>query len=168
MATFDEFNLYLDSVKESGDRSRKTIYLIFILIFLVLFSIRNTIVPAWPNVLLKNMEENYLCHTTKGKNYINKKDNDYNRCDNLIKDYSEDLPLPPDIDKYEEDKTTSNDAAVNEQIRHYKRRVDYLTQLEVSTFAITVPLIGVNINSNDLWMLLVQDFQYFSLFFMQI
>src|SRR3954466_7040549 len=137
------FKPYLDAVVNSGERTRRTSYTILFIIFFLVFAIRNPQYPAWYDILLSTMERYYTCHTSP---QIIAAD-----CQRLNNEYSNDMPLPSAIPA---DLNKSNlSSGEIEQIRRFHKRLDALIQANVSSFTASIPLIGITINSNDLWIL---------------
>ena len=139
-----DFQPYLDAVVKSGERTRSIIYVTLLVTFFVACGLRNFDFPDWDELRLNNMEQNYHCILT-----ANPTDKD---CAKLFADFSHQgldfvLPGAPNTTP------TQAPGAPNDFARRlYEDRISELMKSDVHANALQIPLFGVAIDGNDLWL----------------
>lgn len=137
----EEFEPYLDAVTRSGERTRLVMYVVLLVLFFVGCGIRDFDWPSWDEQRLHVMLYNYGCVT--GSVPAD------SACAHLLADYADqglDFGTPVGGDP----------AAGNLQrdlaLKVYERRIIELMKKDLRGYALEIPLFGVYLDGNDLWL----------------
>jgi hypothetical protein len=137
----EEFEPYLDAVTRSGERTRLVMYVVLLVLFFVGCGIRDFDWPSWDEQRLHVMLDNYGCVT--GSVPAD------SACAHLLADYADqglDFGTPVGGDP----------AAGNLQrdlaLKVYERRIIELMKKDLRGYALEIPLFGVYLDGNDLWL----------------
>lgn len=138
---YDEFEPYLDAVTRSGERTRLVMYVVLLVLFFVGCGVRDFDWPSWDEQRLHVMLDNYGCVTGTAP--------PASACARLLADYADqglDFTTPKGGDP----------AAGNVQrdlaLKVYERRVIELMKKDLRGYALEIPLFGVYLDGNDLWL----------------
>jgi len=137
----EEFEPYIEAVVRSGDRTRIILYVTLLVLFFVGCGIRDFAWPSWDEQRLRVMLENYGCVTGS----LPHSDD----CAGLLADYADQGlifgPAPGG------DPAAGN-AQRNLALDVYQRRIIELMKKDLRGYALEIPLFGVYLDGNDLWL----------------
>lgn len=137
----DEFEPYLDAVTRSGERTRLVMYVVLLVLFFVSCGIRDFDWPSWDEQRLHVMLDNYGCVTGASPAGGD--------CARLLADYA-DQGLIFGTPRSGDPATGSlqRDLA----LKVYERRIIELMKKDLRGYALEIPLFGVYLDGNDLWL----------------
>jgi len=137
----EEFELYLDAVTRSGERTRIIFYVILLVMFFVGCGIRDFAWPSWDEQRLRVMLENYGCVTGAAPATGD--------CTHLLADYADQglvFSAAPGGD------AAAATAQRELALKVYERRIIELMKKDLRGYALEIPLFGVYLDGNDLWL----------------
>jgi hypothetical protein len=127
------FMPYLNAVTSSAEGTRRIIYVGLALMTLIFFAMRNTSDPNWGMTRTVTMLQASKCYLSK-KETLSKEE--ALRCKSLTAAYSK-IGFPPPTNEKEDSR--------------FEKRIDDLIDHEVRNKNFSLPLLGVVIDENDLW-----------------
>ena len=142
----EEFQPYIEAVVRSGDRTRIILYVTLLVLFFIGCGIRDFAWPSWDEQRLRVMLENYGCVTGTGPHSDD--------CAGLLADYADQgliFGTPGDTIAPGAAKTTA-DAQRELALDVYQRRIIELMKKDLHGYALEIPLFGVYLDGNDLWL----------------
>jgi hypothetical protein len=137
----EEFEPYLESVTRSGERTRTIIYVTLLVLFFIGCGIRDFDWPSWDEQRLHIMLDNFGCVAGTGPASAD--------CDRLLADYANqglDFAAPAGVNP--SDGKSQRDLALHV----YERRVIELMKKDLRGYSLEIPLFGVYLDGNDLWL----------------
>jgi hypothetical protein len=142
----EEFEPYIDAVVRSGERTRIIIYVTLLVLFFVGCGIRDFAWPSWDEQRLRVMLDNSGCVTGTGPHTDD--------CTRLLADYADQgliFGTPPG-DKAATAAKTPEGVQRDLALKVYERRVIELMKKDLRGYSLEIPLFGVYLDGNDLWL----------------
>jgi hypothetical protein len=139
----ERFMPYVNAVTSSAEGTRRIIYVALALMTLIFFAMRNTSDPDWGTTRFTTMLQASKCHldyqwSDNQQRWWKTEKEKKDRCAALTEVYTA-FPLPADV---------SADAADDQR---FEKRIDLLMRREIENKNFNLPLLGVVIDENDLW-----------------
>jgi len=145
------FKEALAAVTESGRRSRQMIYFTLFIEFFSLFTIREARFPRWMNARLHTMIEYYDCTHRYNASPTEKTYLTPSFCESLKEKYN-DIMLDTANSAAEE--TARSGSSIEQPLltsETYRHREQELLKLSVEDLGVPIPLLGVRVDANDVW-----------------
>src|SRR5215469_770984 len=137
----EEFEPYLDAVARSGERTRLVMYVLLLVLFFVGCGIRDFDWPSWDEQRLHVMLDNYGCVTGAAPAGGD--------CAQLLADYADQgliFGTPRGGDP------ATGNLQRDLALKVYERRIIELMKKDLRGYALEIPLFGVYLDGNDLWL----------------
>lgn len=149
----DTFQPYLDSVIRSGERTRSVWYLLVLILIAGCFGVWNTRESNPPETRVARFMDALICLSADIGTISNLFDKSSAKPDcNTAVDYAQKRHFFTDAIYHSN--SPPDDPARTKILQELQKRTEQLLQRELDAHVISVPILGISIDGNDLWLLL--------------